>query len=46
MIKILLMFPWAVLGNLIAQDLGFGKTAQITCGFIGCFLASILIDML
>ena len=46
MIKILLMFPYALLGSMIAQDLGFGRTAQITCGFIGCFLASILIDML
>ena len=46
MIEILLMIPWAMTGNLIAKDLGFGKIAQITCGFICCFLASILIDML
>lgn len=46
MIKIILMFPWAVLGNLIAQDLGFGRTVQVTFGFIGCILASFLIDML
>lgn len=46
MIRIILMFPWALLGNLIAEDLGFGRAAQITCGFIGCILASFLIDML
>lgn len=46
MIKILLMFPWAVLGNQIAQDLGFGNVTQITCGIIASFLAGCLIDML
>ena len=46
MIRILLMFPWAVLCNMIAEELGFGRVTQITCGFIGCLLASILIDML
>ena len=46
MIKILLMFPYALLGSMIAQDLGFGRTAQFICSFIGCFLAAILIEML
>lgn len=46
MIEMLLMFPFALLGNLIAKDLGFRRPAQIVCGFLGCFLASVLIDML
>lgn len=46
MIDILLMIPFGILGSMIAQDLGFGRKAQIVCSFIGCFLASILIDML
>ncbi len=46
MIEILLMIPFGFTGSLIAHDLGFGKKVQIACSFIGCFLASILIDML
>ena len=46
MIKIILMFPWSLLGNLIAKELGLGSIMQIVCGFIGCAMACVLIEML
>lgn len=46
MIRIILMFPWALSANIIAQDLGFGRAAQIVSGFIACTIAHILIDIL